>query len=52
TRIGHAITTATLDLDDLKKSWTPITPSPWFRVVIIDQAGKRAWSNPVWLDEV
>jgi len=52
TRIGHAITTATLDLDDLKKSWTPITPSPWFRLVIIDQAGKRAWSNPVWLDEV
>ncbi len=52
TRIGRAITTATLDLGDLKKSWTPITPSPWFRLVIIDQTGKRAWSNPVWLDAV
>jgi len=24
--------------------------SPWIRVSIIDRAGKRAWSNPLWLD--
>ena len=52
TRIGHAITSASLYLPDLAKSWTPITPSKWVRVVIIDNAGKRAWSNPIWLDEV
>jgi hypothetical protein len=23
--------------------------SPWLRVSIIDAAGKRAWSNPIWL---
>ena len=23
--------------------------SPWVRVVLIDQLGKRAWSNPIWL---
>ncbi|MEO0547732.1 MAG: CehA/McbA family metallohydrolase [Pseudomonadota bacterium] len=23
--------------------------SPWIRVTIIDAAGKKAWSNPVWL---
>ncbi len=29
-----------------------LTNSPWIRVSIIDRAGKRAWSNPVWLDQV
>ena len=23
--------------------------SPWLRVTVIDAAGKRAWSNPIWL---
>jgi hypothetical protein len=23
--------------------------SPWLRVTLIDAAGKRAWSNPIWL---
>jgi hypothetical protein len=22
--------------------------SPWMRVTVIDRAGRRAWSNPVW----
>lgn len=22
----------------------------WLRVVVVDEAGRRAWSNPVWLD--
>lgn len=52
TRIGHAITNASFYLPDLAKSWVPITTSAWVRVVIIDNAGKRAWSNPIWLDEV
>ncbi len=24
--------------------------SPWIRVTVIDAAGRRAWSNPIWLD--
>lgn len=24
--------------------------SPWLRVTVVDQAGKRAWSNPFWRD--
>ena len=24
--------------------------SPWLRVAVIDAAGKRAWSNPIWVE--
>lgn len=24
--------------------------SPWIRITVIDAAGRRAWSNPIWLD--
>ena len=23
--------------------------SPWIRIILIDQFGRRAWSNPIWL---
>ena len=49
---GRAITSASFDLAELDKGWLLERPSPWFRVVAIDNAGKRAWSNPVWWDEV
>ena len=26
-----------------------LNSSPWLRVTVIDAAGKRAWSNPIWL---
>lgn len=26
--------------------------SPWVRAVVIDAAGKRAWSNPIWRDDL
>ncbi|PCH67018.1 MAG: phosphotransferase [Rhodobacteraceae bacterium] len=39
---GTSMTTAHLPLDRL-------AASPWVRVTVIDRAGKRAWSNPVWL---
>ena len=26
-----------------------LNASPWLRVAVIDAAGKRAWSNPIWL---
>lgn len=27
-----------------------VSESPWIRVAVIDRAGKRAWSNPIWRD--
>lgn len=49
---GRAITRASVDLSKLEKGWLLENPSPWIRVVIIDAHGKRAWSNPIWLDEI
>ena len=40
---GASMTTAKLSLERL-------SDSPWIRVTIIDRAGKRAWSNPIWID--
>lgn len=33
-----------------KVSLERLTHSPWIRITIIDRAGKRAWSNPIWRD--
>jgi hypothetical protein len=44
TQHGASMTTATLSRERL-------AGSPWLRVTIIDRAGKRAWSNPLWVDE-
>ncbi|MGH6855704.1 MAG: CehA/McbA family metallohydrolase [Aestuariivirga sp.] len=51
-RTGKAITDAVFDLKKLEKGWLQQRQSPWFRVVAIDHAGKRAWSNPIWWDEL
>lgn len=51
-RTGRAITSATLDLTRLEKGWLLTRPCNWLRVVVIDQAGKRAWTNPIWKDEL
>ena len=39
---GNSMTGAHLSLERLANS-------PWIRVTIIDRAGKRAWSNPIWV---
>jgi len=39
---GESMTTGRLSLERLANS-------PWLRVTVIDRAGKRAWSNPVWV---
>jgi hypothetical protein len=51
-RCGRSITQARINLADLGNSWTAVTQSPWLRVAIIDGAGKRAWTNPLWRDQV
>jgi len=38
---GHSLTSARVPLARLNNS-------PWVRVSVIDAAGKRAWSNPIW----
>jgi hypothetical protein len=51
-RHGRAITNATLDLTKLDKGWLLKEPSPWLRAVVIDHSGRRAWTNPIWRDEL
>ena len=51
-RTGRAITEASFDLAKLESGWLLKKQSGWFRVVVIDNAGKRAWSNPIWWDEL
>ena len=51
-RNGRAITDASFDLSKLEKGWLLNWKSPWFRVVVIDNAGRRAWSNPIWWDDI
>jgi predicted metal-dependent phosphoesterase TrpH len=38
---GHSMTHTRVPL-------TRLNNSPWVRVAVIDAAGKRAWSNPIW----
>jgi hypothetical protein len=52
TRVGRHITGGTFDLDKLSDTWLPGGETAWLRVAIIDAAGRRAWSNPVWRDDV
>ncbi|MBL8893639.1 MAG: CehA/McbA family metallohydrolase [Rhizobiales bacterium] len=51
-RHGRAITGATLDLSKLDKGWLLERPSAWLRVAVIDHSGRRAWTNPIWRDEL
>ncbi|MGD0639411.1 MAG: CehA/McbA family metallohydrolase [Roseiarcus sp.] len=52
-RIGRHLTRATFDLTKVKReAWTDPGAEKWFRVVAIDAAGRRAWTNPIWLDEL
>lgn len=41
---GDAMTSGKLSLDRLANS-------PWLRVTVVDRAGKRAWSNPIWVSD-
>ncbi len=42
---GDGLTTGKLSLERLAKS-------PWVRITVMDKDGKRAWSNPIWIDEL
>ncbi len=38
---GHSMTSGKVPMERLNNS-------PWVRAAVIDAAGKRAWSNPIW----
>jgi len=39
---GESLTTGKVPLERLAHS-------PWIRITVMDRAGKRAWSNPIWV---
>ncbi len=50
---GDCPSTATLHGTSMtveKISLERLGNSPWLRITVIDGAGKRAWSNPIWLN--
>ena len=59
-RQGSSLTEATLNISGLNKFWTGrdrvspkvADPVPWIRIALIDHGWRRAWSNPIWLDEL
>jgi histidinol phosphatase-like PHP family hydrolase len=53
TRIGRHITGATFDLTKVgDNNRARDAPATWGRVTVVDAAGRRAWSNPIWLDDL
>jgi hypothetical protein len=52
-KIGRHVTSAAFDLASFAKQvWANPRAPEWFRIVAIDAAGRRAWTNPIWIDEL
>jgi hypothetical protein len=51
TKIGRGISRATLNLSEIDERWRADKAQLWFRLVIIDAAHRRAWTNPIWPDD-
>ena len=49
---GRSIVKATLDLTQMETGLFVPDPSPWLRITVVDGLGKRAWTNPIWRDEL
>jgi hypothetical protein len=49
---GRSISKTTIDLKQLETGLFVPAPSPWLRVTVLDASGKRAWTNPIWRDEL
>jgi histidinol phosphatase-like PHP family hydrolase len=53
TRVGRQITGATFDLTNIgENNRAKDAPATWGRVTIIDAGGRRAWTNPIWFDDL
>jgi hypothetical protein len=52
-RVGRQLTGATLEVAEAtRQAWVDPGAIPWFRVVVVDAAGRRAWTNPIWVDQL
>jgi hypothetical protein len=52
-RVGRQITGATFDLTNVgQNNRASGAPASWVRAAIIDAAGRRAWTNPIWVDDL
>ena len=52
-RVGRGVTSATIEFAEFAKwAWSDPPPVKWFRIVVIDGPGRRAWTNPIWVDEL
>ncbi|MDE3175544.1 MAG: CehA/McbA family metallohydrolase [Pseudomonadota bacterium] len=52
-RIGRQMTGATLEVAAAaQRAWSEAAAMAWFRIVVIDAAGRRAWTNPIWVDQL
>ena len=52
-RIGRNVTSATFEIAKVQSTaWVDPGAVRWFRIVVVDGAGKRAWTNPIWIDEL
>jgi hypothetical protein len=50
-RVGRGLTQATIEFAEAKKwAWRDPPPVKWIRIVVIDGPGRRAWTNPIWVD--
>jgi hypothetical protein len=50
-RVGRQITAATFDLSAIDRDvWVKASIPRWLRVAVVDAGGRRAWSNPIWLE--
>lgn len=51
-KVGRQITGATFDLTQVARNNRAAgAPATWARATVIDAAGRRAWTNPIWVDE-
>ena len=51
--VGSQITSGTFDLANVQKhAWVNPGLPKWFRIAVIDAGGRRAWTNPIWIDEL
>ncbi len=50
-RVGRHLTEATLEVAEAQRqAWVDPGADKWFRIVVIDARGRRAWTNPIWVD--
>jgi histidinol phosphatase-like PHP family hydrolase len=50
THVGRDVVCATIEVAKAKTAWVETPRDKWFRIVVIDAAGRRAWTNPIWVD--